>query len=49
MGLTRLFRNAKTGKRFLAHEESNGTLIFAELNENDKTINAENRVPKEAL
>jgi hypothetical protein len=46
-GPTRLFRNLKTGKRFLAAEEPNGDVICAELNESDNTINAENRYPKE--
>jgi len=29
---TRLFRNIKIGKRFLAAEESNGDVVYAELN-----------------
>jgi hypothetical protein len=47
VGPTRLFKNLKTGKRFLAAEEPNGDLVYAELDENDNPINAGNRFPKE--
>jgi hypothetical protein len=47
IGPTRLFRNRKTGKRFLAATESNDDVIYAELDENDKSINAGNRFTKE--
>jgi hypothetical protein len=43
----RLFRNRKTGQRFLAVEEPNGDVIYAELDENDKPINAGNRFPRD--
>jgi hypothetical protein len=43
----RLFRNLKTGKRFLAVKEPNGDVIYAELGENNKPINAGNRYPKD--
>jgi hypothetical protein len=47
VGPTRLFRNRKTDQRFLAATEPNGDVIYAELDENDKPVNAGNRYPKE--
>jgi hypothetical protein len=47
MGPVKLFRNRKTGQRFLAAEEPNGDVIYAELDENDNPINAGNRFPKD--
>lgn len=46
MANVRLFRNRLTGQRFLAVEEPNGDVIYAELYENDKPINAGNRFPR---
>jgi hypothetical protein len=46
IALTRLFRNRKTGQRFLAAEEPNGDVNYPELDENDKPINAGNRYPR---
>jgi hypothetical protein len=43
----RLFRNRRTGKRFLAVTEPNGDVIYAGLDENDKPINAGNRDPRD--
>jgi hypothetical protein len=45
--MVRLWRNRKTGKRLLAHEEPDGDVIDAEFDKNDKPINAGNQVPKE--
>jgi hypothetical protein len=47
IGPTRLFRNRKTDQRFLAAEEPNGDVIYAELDENDNPIYARNRLPKD--
>ena len=47
IGPTRLYRDRKTGKRFLAATEPNGDVVYAELDENDKPINAGNRYPRE--
>lgn len=44
---TKLFRNRKTGQRFLAAEEPYGDVVYAELDKNDKPINAGNRFPKD--
>jgi hypothetical protein len=46
VGPVRLFRNLRTGQRFLAAEEPNGDVIYAELDENEKPINAGNRFPR---
>ena len=40
-------KNRKTGQRFLAAEEPNEDVIYAELDENDNPINAGNRFPKD--
>jgi len=45
--LVRQFRNGRTGKRFLAVTEPNGDVIYAELDGNDKPINAGNRFPRD--
>jgi hypothetical protein len=47
IGPIKLFRNQKTNKRFLAAEEPNGDVIYAELDENDNPINAGNRFLKD--
>jgi hypothetical protein len=47
IGPIKLSRNRKTGKRFLAVTELNGDVIYAELDENDKPINAGNRFTRE--
>jgi hypothetical protein len=49
IGPTKLFRVQKTGKRFLAAKDPSGDPITADLDENDKPINAQNRVPKEEV
>jgi hypothetical protein len=43
----RQFRNRKTGKRFLAAEQPDGDVIYAELDEHDNPINAGNTFPKD--
>ena len=43
----RLFRNRRTGLRFLGHKEPNEDVIYAELDINDNLINAGNRFRKE--
>jgi len=43
----RLYRNRKTGQRFLAVNEPNGDVIYAELDRNDKPVNAGNRFPRD--
>ena len=43
----RLYRNRKTGQRFLAVNEPNGDVIYAELDGNDKPVNAGNRFPRD--
>jgi hypothetical protein len=43
----RLFRNRRMGQRFLAVTEPNGDVIYAELDENDRPINAGNRFPRD--
>jgi hypothetical protein len=47
IGPARLFRNRKTGERFLAAKELNDDVIYAVMDENDKPINAGNRFPKD--
>jgi hypothetical protein len=47
IGPTRLFRNLKTGERFLAAKQPNDYVVYAELDENNKPINAGNRLSKE--
>ena len=47
VGPTRLFRNLKTGERFLAARQSNDYVDYAVMDENDKPINAGNRLSKE--
>jgi hypothetical protein len=46
IGPVRQFKNRKTGQRFLAAEEPNQDVIYAELDEKDNPINAGNRFPK---
>ena len=47
VGPTRLFRNLKTGERFLAARQSNDYVVYAVMDENNKPINAGNRFSKE--
>jgi hypothetical protein len=47
IGPTRLFRNLKTGERFLAAKQPNDYVVYAEMDENNKPINAGNRLSKE--
>jgi hypothetical protein len=47
VGPTRLFRNLKTGERFLAAKQPNDYVVYAEFDENNKPINAGNRLSKE--
>jgi hypothetical protein len=47
IGPKRLFRNQKTGKRYLAVTEPNGDVIYAELDENDNPIYAGIRITKD--
>ena len=44
---TRLFRNLKTDERFLAARQPNDYVVYAVMDENDKPINAGNRLSKE--
>jgi hypothetical protein len=46
VGTVKLYRNLKTGKKFLFVKEKNGDYITAELNENEKAISASNRISK---
>jgi hypothetical protein len=43
VGPTRLFRNLKTGERFLAARQPNDYVVYAVMDENNKPINAGNR------
>jgi hypothetical protein len=47
IGPKRLFRNRKTGKRYLSVTEPNGDVNYAELDENDNPTNAGNRITKD--
>jgi hypothetical protein len=47
IGPTKLFRNRISGDRFLAAEEPNGDVYYADLDENNNPINAGNWFPKE--
>jgi hypothetical protein len=42
IGPTRLFRNLKTGERFLAGRKPNDYVVYAVMDENNKPINAGN-------
>jgi hypothetical protein len=46
IGVVKLYRNLKTGKKFLFVKEQDGDYITAELNENESVIAASNRIPK---
>jgi hypothetical protein len=46
VGTVKLYRNLKTGKKFLFVKEENGDYITAELNESEKAISASNRISK---
>jgi hypothetical protein len=47
IGSTRLFRNLKTGERFLAARQPNDYFVYAVMDENNKPINAGNRLSKD--
>ena len=47
IGPTRLFRNPKTGERFLAAREPNDYVVYAVMDKNNNPINAGNRLSKE--
>jgi hypothetical protein len=47
IGPTRLFRNLKTGERFLAARQPNDYVVYAVMDENNKPINAGNRLSKD--
>jgi hypothetical protein len=47
IGPTRLYRNRKTGERFLAARQPNDYVVYADMDENNKPINAGNRLSKE--
>ena len=47
VGPTRLFRNLKTGERFLAARQPNDYVVYAIMDENNIPINAGNRLSKE--
>jgi hypothetical protein len=47
IGPTRLYRNLKTGERFLAARQPNDYVVYADMDENDKPINAGNRLSKD--
>ena len=49
VGPTRLFRNLKTGERFLAARKPDDYVVYAVMDENAKPINAGNRLSKEAF
>jgi hypothetical protein len=46
IGTVKLYRNLKTGKKFLFVKEENGDYVTAELNESEKAISASNRISK---
>ena len=47
VGPTRLFRNLKTGERFLAARQPNDYVVYVVMDENNNPINAGNRLSKE--
>jgi hypothetical protein len=47
IGPIRLYRNLKTGERFLAAKEPNDDVVYSVVEENDRPINAGNRFPKD--
>jgi hypothetical protein len=47
IGPTRSFRNLKTGEMFLAARQPNDYVVYAVMDENNKPINAGNRLSKE--